>query len=172
MFDAKVNGSMSILRLNIKYHNWCQWSTKYRGVTHYQSCPSSVLVQISFRVWNFSSPDSNLDLGLDKIPISVLKLKKLKSKIRKNSKNFKIRKIENSYFQISLFLNFEFQFFQILEFFEFCDFFEFLNFVQTQSRLKSGTRRTSGHQKIQTLDLFWTSTGDGHLCTLECPIWS
>ena len=34
---------------------------RYRILTDDQGCPSSVLVQISSRIWNFSSPDSNLD---------------------------------------------------------------------------------------------------------------
>ena len=34
---------------------------RYRILTDDQGCPSSVLVQISSRIWNFSSPNSNLD---------------------------------------------------------------------------------------------------------------
>ena len=81
----------------------------FRKLMHlYQSCPSSVLVQISSRIWNFSSPDSNLDFvwtrskpdsSLDWVwkssnfSFKIEKLENWNRKFEKFEINHKIRKI-------------------------------------------------------------------------------
>ena len=103
---------------------------------------------------------------------AILFAKKVKLEIKEKFKNSKNWKFLKSFIFSNVFPNFHF--FQIFRFFEFFEFnfqfiqiFQFqnwnLNFDQTKSRLKSGTRPKSGHEKIQTLDLVWTSTDGGHL---------
>ena len=102
-------------------------------------------------------------------------LKKLKIEKTKNQKfenpkfsifeyfqKFRFSKFRFSNFQLFIFSNFHFSNFQFSNL-NLLISRKNLNFVQTQSRLESGTRLKSGHKKIQTLDLVWTSTGDGHL---------
>ena len=64
----------------------------------------------------------------------------------------------------SIFSNIQFfnRFQNFSKFFGFYDFFEFFDFFEFNFQVYN-LRTESGHEKIQTLDIVWTSTGDGHL---------